>query len=272
MRRVFKHPTFKVIGNEPSKNIIFSDIGLKVAGVAAPLFLLAAAMYEWSFLYGLGLDFSKVPVQISDLSRTAFLFLIPFSLIAVLVAAAYLSFRYFTDWEKLASRAPQKNDWIMEVVSFCVAGIGLLSWLLLGDAHVNGATSIINLWVTFSALILTRKAARSRIDRWERMLWIFVPFAILICFSYGYTSGRNNLVSNEANATVTAKWGGMPEPITKAAIVLRTYDKGLLIKWNGPTLTFVKYEDVNRIDYDQHRATWQGLICMFGWKQTGCAG
>jgi hypothetical protein len=272
MSRVFKHPPSKLISNGyPQKNTV-TDIALKATGLAAPAFLLAAAMYEWAFLYGLGLDFSKVPVQIADLSRTAFLFLIPFSLIAVFVVAAYLSFRHFTDWEQLTVRVRKKGDDIADVLALCTGGIGLFSWMLFGDVSAHGATSITILWSTFAVLILTRNAAQRKVKLFERMLWIFIPFAILTCFAHGYTSGRSKLVSNEANAAVTAKWAGTSEQVTKAVTILRTYDKGLLIKWNGPTLTFVKYEDVNRIDYDQHRATWQGLICMFGWKQTGCAG
>lgn len=246
------------LNRTPLQNSNASDSLLKILAFLAPACVLMAAICEYGYLSGLGLSYMALPIQMSDLTRAAFHLSTP-SLFVLLAGSGFIFFRrHLQNWAPPTTVRVKGLDWGDKLTLFVMAAY-LLGWLCFGDDYAQPAV-LMPVWAIGIGWIFSEEKALRSTSRWLRIGFLVGPMLFLFSFGHGYSNGKQDLRGNVANAVLTFKGSGASTYESKAVTVLRAYEQGVLVKWNGASLSFIRSAEILRIDYDRKNSFWGGLL------------
>jgi hypothetical protein len=229
--------------------------------------LIASVAYDWGYLFALSIGFSQVPTSIGDHVRTALLWL-PNTVIGLLIVSVFeLATRRIeggkTEDEIMAGMA--HDSWIARFrrspssLFLIGAVLVLVLYTLLGDIFWEGVpVAVVVLWACFLSWVYAHPVVRARTPRVARLVLLLGGMLLILVVGSGYAAGRR-VFRDTPHDVVTLQSG---QQLT--VIVLRTLDKGLLVKVAGLDFaTFVPWSDVRSMRSPIRRHRVQGLLCSY---------
>lgn len=245
----------------------FLDIAVKLSGIAASMSLLLSIIYDYSYFNALNISFSDVPSSISDHLRSGLIWFPTlfftavgatiFELITVRIERGMSE-----DEIILSSPDPKKTEKFREgpiKLMPWIAGLIILSYILIGDAFVYGLPiAFCLIWFRIAPWLNNHPRIFQRRSKFLRAVIFWMPVILIFLYGKGYTDGKRLIHTDESNCTIILKSSAnKQEPI----ILIKLLERGLLFK--RPTknmITYEKWDNVQRIDKVVDHSLYQGVI------------
>ncbi|WP_443750367.1 hypothetical protein [Asticcacaulis solisilvae] len=234
---------------EALTHLINSTAGIVSAFLA--LLTIASACYQYGLLSYYGIRFERVPIGLSDLSKTAIVSLPACAVVTLIVMAVFVPLDLIWQVVKFADRIA-RGRLATSKVKFddpLAPALVLLTILLTikifcPNVHADslgigwgGATLL--LYIAFSVNDGARKAGKSPSP--QSSLFAFSVYFLVISFSAGWLSA----FQAQTGDVTTITRSGSPNPIPLK--VIAQYEKGVLVDV-GAKATFIRWDDIASLD------------------------
>ena len=242
------------------------EIAAKGIGVLATTALVLSIIYDWGFLFALGIGFIELPTAMGDHIRSALVWL-PNALLGLFIGAAieFLTQRIergLTEEEIIqSSKNPERlrKFRASPVVLFRVtAPVVVASFVLLGDSFrailpivLMIVWSMVSEWATSAPLIRLRR------NRTVMAAFHWLPIVFFLVFFVGYNKAADLASRNVPHFKV--KLTGEKPPIE--VNVLRYLDKGaLIVQPSTKAVSLVGWSQIASIDAIEPYKPYTGLL------------
>ena len=239
-------------------------LGVLCASVAS-LSVLVSFVYDWGFLYTLGISFSEAPTTISDHIRSWLVWLAILTAPALfLLAQELLLIRLEkgmteTDiieaspdpvWEQRRFDRPRKFILVTCILIFVL-------WLFLGDHFGDGLLFALPIiWISFARWVFRNPFVKSRYSPFFEKTAILLPATAIFVFFLGASYARIEL--RQSSATHQLVLQTTAEEVT----LLRSFQEWLLIRHEDTTIAWVHLNKVVQIQVIEENKPYRGLACI----------
>ena len=255
----------------------FRNIGALV-GVIASLSVIVSFIYDWGFFWALGISFSQAPTTITDHVQSWIIWLPRVIVIGILLLACHLFFARFergmTEEEIIST---SRNTKIKNIITkpliifisiissniFIIESsiLNIILWLLFGGILFFAALfGLTVLWFFFIKWVFSKKKKGIRYSSFMESFSLFVPTAVFILFLMGAMStGVIREEPSMSHRLVIDGRAGVREIVETE--LLRAFEKWLLIRDENKQLSWIRLDEVKRIEPLKGPNPFKGLAC-----------
>ena len=246
----------------------FRNIGALV-GVIASLSAIVSFIYDWGFFWALGISFSQAPTTITDHVQSWIIWLPRVIVIGIFLLAYTLFFarveRGPTEEEMIST---SRNTRIINIITklsniFIIESCILFTilWLLIGGILFFAALLALTvLWFLFIKWVFSKTKKGIRYSAFMEYFSLFVPIAVFILFLMGAMStGVIRAEPSMSHRLVIDGKAGVREIVETE--LLRTFEKWLLIRDENKQLSWIRLDEVKRIEPLKEPNPFKGLAC-----------
>lgn len=253
---------------EPQRSSTYGNIGTMISTIVS-LTAVVSFIHDWGFFLALGVSFSQAPTTIAD-HLQSWLIWLPFVAAIAIGALARELFltrveRGMTEQEIVStSRNPRFMKRFRDgphhfIVGMCVFFV--VVWLLFGvvPLYVAFIASAV-CWFQFVAWVFRLDAVNRRLSRITREFSQWVPTAVLIALYLGASSaGPAGAEPSMSHRLVIEDEANVAEAVEVE--LLRAFEEWLLVRNENGKLSWLRLNDVKRIDPLAVHDTFSGLAC-----------
>jgi hypothetical protein len=247
-----------------AKRLNIGAVAEAVAVTVAVGFVLSV-IYDWGFITALGITFSFLPSSTADHFRSGLIWLPP--LLAILTAYVAIEFQFrrvehgLTEEEIIAaSKNPTRLRRFRQgpaKVLFWIAPLGLLNYLLIGDAAASGLPLALSLaWVAFAEWTYSPPLVKQRRPAWLQACFTFLPVIGIVAYFSGYNAALDAANRKPVEVTILGE-----ESVQQTAKMLRTFEKGVLVLTERGAVEFISWDQVHAIRNNAPYAPFRGIVC-----------
>ena len=260
----------------------FRNIGALV-GVIASLSVIASFIYDWGFFWALGISFSQAPTTITDHVQSWIIWLPRVIVIGILLLAYDLFFarveRGLAEEEIIStSRNTRIKNIITKPLNIFMSIISsnifiiescilyIILWLLFGGILFFAALlGLTILWVLFIKWVFSKKKKGIRYSAFMESFSLYAPTAVFILILMGAMSTgviRTGVIREEPSMShrlVIDGRAGVREIVETE--LLRAFEKWLLIRDENKQLSWIRLDEVKRIEPLKGPNPFKGLAC-----------
>ena len=227
---------------------------------------IVSVIYDWGFIYALGLDIAYLPTTTADHFRTGILWFPPllgFTLVYIAIEFQFQRMeRGLTENEIVKSSTnPERMQkfWAgpWKLVMW-IAPLYALYYVLIGDTFAGLLPGILAiLWIGFSRWCYSTPLVKLRRSKAIQTAFTFLPLVGILAFFSGYNAAVDAAVRKPFEITVERK-----EPFTSVSgNILRTLDKGVLLLNDGNSILFLPWDQVGAIRDKKPYKPFRGVLC-----------
>ena len=253
-----------------SRKLVTEHLGAAFA-LAASLSVIVSFIYDWGFFSALGIDFSQAPTAISDHVRSWLIWL-PFVITPVLVLLTHELLmsrleRGLTEEEIVASsRNPARARLIRngprKLISF-MALLLLLLWLTFGEVFSKGRIIAFPItWMIFIHWVFRHPRMDARYSAVTKNIMAYVPAVFFVVFFVGAGTAHSEMSqsskSHRIELAATQNGAGGQE-----VKLLRSFQDWILIRDDKGKVTWIRLNDVVRIQALEESKMFKGFVCLF---------
>ncbi|WP_175981384.1 hypothetical protein [Burkholderia sp. BCC1630] len=246
--------------------------GGKIIALIASAALPASIVFDFGFYHTLGIDMRDVPTSLSDHARSAVVWL-PLLIVSWTGILLFALFDHRmtrgmtqTEMNRSApnpSRAERRSNrsWIWFRIA-CIFFAGC--YVLFGGFYeAPAAATAVPLWVWFATWCMGHKNVEKRLSLNVQIAILTVPVCIALFFYYGHSEATKAL---KEKSSATLFFTGPEVPRAIPVTILRTMDKGVLVRIADSHIVFLQWSAVARIDSGPVATPFPGLLCTwFQW-------
>ena len=243
-------------------------MGAVAEGVAVTVTVgfVVSVIYDWGFVYALGLDFSYLPTTTADHFRSGLLWfpsLLTFLLVCVAIEFQFQRVeRGLTEKELVESssnpkwvRKFRKGPWRFAV---WIAPFYVTSFVLIGDAFATVLPSMLAVvWWGFADWCYSAPLIKLRRNTEVQFGFKYLPIVGIIAFFSGYNAAIDAAVRKPTQVTIERR----ESAASTSGNVLRALDKGLLVLGDGNSIQFVPWDQVHAIENTKPYKPFRGILC-----------
>lgn len=234
--------------------------------ITVALGFVVSVIYDWGFVYALGLDLAYLPTTTADHLRTGLLWF-P-RLLVILLAYVAIEFQFqriergLTEKELVESssnpdrmRKFREGPW--KLVAW-TAPLYVLSYVLIGDAFASMLPLMLAIvWMGFAEWCYSAPLIRIRRRREVQVAFMFLPIVGILAFFSGYNAAVDATVRKPTQVTIERE-----DPAdSMSGNILRALDKGLLVLGDGNSIQFVPWDQVHGIQNEKPYKAFRGVLC-----------
>ena len=246
----------------------FGNIGASV-GIIASLSVIVSFIYDWGFFSTLGISFSQAPTTITDHVQTWLIWLPGVIVMVIFVLARELFLirveRGMTEEELIAaSRHPRRTKIIRAIpiyliVQMCIAIVIL--WLLFGELLFTSALiSLAVCWVAFMGWVFGHSLVNNRLSYLMKLFSFFAPPLVFVVFSLGASSAGITRAEPPMSHRLVIDGKAGAREIVEIEL-LRAFEKWLLVRDENKQLSWVRLDEVKRMEPLKGPNPFKGLAC-----------
>ena len=247
----------------------FGNIGVLV-GVVASLSIIVSFVHDWGFFFALGTSFAQAPTTITDHMQTWLIWLPILVMLGVAVAARELFLlrveRGMTE-EELISTAPhpkiigafRKSAQYLVPVSCTLV---VVVWIMFGGIFFSVLFLCLAVcWFLFAEWVFRHKVVNVRTPHYLKVTFLWLPTVLSIVFGIGVYSAETIGNSSMSHRLVIDGKADVTE--TVEVEVLRAFEEWLLIRDVNKRLSWIRLDEVKRMELLEGAAPFKGLLCTF---------
>lgn len=240
-------------------------VAKSISVLVAASFLLSV-VYDWGYLFSLGLDFASIPTSLNDHIRSALVWM-PKALFLIFIGTfnELINQRVeqgMTEEEIVfTSRNPSFVRKFRKSPIVFIRFLSVLlfaSFLLFGDLFAASLLLAIPIiWVNVNRWLHDAPLIQKR--RKEEFVFLFkwLPIVIGVVFFYGYNNAVVDTTKNYAGVEVVDDVSARPVLVNE----LRFYEKGMLsIDPKTKYISFLPWEKIRYIKYKNQYKPFMGLV------------
>jgi len=242
------------------------EIVAKGTGVLATTALVLSIIYDWGFLFALGLSFIEVPTSIGDHIRSALVWL-PNTLLGIFAGLTIEFFnqrieRGLTEEEIIqSSKHPKllRNFRASPAILFRVfAPVAVASFVLLGDPYrAILPICLMVVWSMFSEWATSVPLIRLRRSKTMVTLFHWLPMVFFLVFFSGYNKAADMASRSDPHFRVVLTGGKAPTEVN----ILQYLDRGaLVVQPSTKSVSLLGWSQVASIEVIEPYKSYTGLF------------
>lgn len=252
---------------DETKSVSISTITEGIAIIVAIGFVVSV-IYDWGFVYALGLDFGRLPTTTADHFRSGLLWF-P-NLLGLTLAYVAIEFQFqrvergLTEKEIINSSS--NPEWMRKFRSgpsklfIWMAPLYVLIYLLIGDAYASMLPLMLSIaWMGFAEWCHSAPLIKLRRSREIQRGFMFLPIVGILAFFSGYNAAIDATVRKPSEVIIERV-----EPLAPVSgNVLRTFEKGILLLGEGHSIRFLPWDQVRAIQNKTPYEPFRGVLCAW---------
>ncbi|MYM65407.1 hypothetical protein GTP45_00990 [Pseudoduganella sp. FT55W] len=218
-----------------------------------------SVIYDFGYLYGLGLSLREVPTSFSDHLRSAIIWL-PSSAIFV-VFEFFIAF-YFSKRDAITAQknniTPSQKDAIDNIATGFGASVNVLLWVLMGDRFIWAGALGMGMFVMLFAFMV-----KTNIPTAYQSAFMYAALAILgACVLFGMAeTNATSLLDEKVEDELVLKNKDATQTIKGR--VLRRFERSLIIVNEQRIISIINPDDLVRVNFHRERNGNTGLLCKY---------
>lgn len=218
-----------------------------------------SVIYDFGYLYGLGLSLREVPTSFSDHLRSAIIWL-PSSAIFV-VFEFFIAF-YFSKRDAITAQknniTPSQKDAIDNIATGFCASFNVLLWILMGDRFIWAGALGMGMFVMLFAFMV-----KTNIPTAYQSSFLYCALAILgACLLFGMAeTNAASLLNQKVEDELVLKNQDTNQTIK--GVVLRRFERSLIIMNEQRTISLINPDDLVRVNFHRGNNSNAGLLCNY---------
>ena len=244
-----------------------------LSGTIASLGLSISFLYDWGYFFALGISFADAPTTISDHARSWLVWL-PITAVPILVVVVVHELLVYRGgvmiddkmarsspglvWTKISKLSTRMTDRVIAAAG----AIHIVTWVMFGETLSRGFPflGLFILWCFFIRWALSSVAQKGIVFPLVSIFLYLFPAVVMTVFSSGFSSATSSMENPAVSHRVYAKNAGItPKPMNVR--VLRNFEKWLLVSDENKRITWIRLDDINRIELVGERIPFRGLAC-----------
>jgi hypothetical protein len=253
---------------EESKPFSLGRMG-EIVALSVAVGFVVSVIYDWGFVAALGIGFAHIPSTTADHFRSGLLWF-P-GLVAAFTLYLGLEFQIqrveggLTEEEIIArSPNPKRLRRFREgptKVMLWMAPLGILAYVLMGDAMASGMTAFLIIgWIAFADWSYSAPLIKLRRRRELQVAFTLIPAAGIFAFFLGYNKALDAVGRDPTEVTITST----AEAVASAKL-LRTFERGILVLNDNESIEFLPWDAIASIRNKESYTPFKGVLC--GWLQ-----
>ncbi len=239
---------------------------VEVVAIVVAVGFVISVIYDWGFVYALGLDLMNLPTTTSDHFRTGLLWF-PYLLTFVFMFFA-VEFQFqrvergLSEQEIIEnSKNPEKTKKFREgpwkLIKW-TAPLAIFNYILIGDIMSSILPLMFSIiWMGFAEWCYFAPLIQLRRNRESQTAFTFLPIIFILAFSSGYNAAVNTAIREPNKINVTRI-----QPLTSLQVnLLREFDRGILILSEDSKISFVPWGQVQTITNEKLYKPFRGVLC-----------
>ncbi len=225
-----------------------------------------SVIYDWGFVYALGLDLMSLPITTSDYFRTGviwFPYLIAFVFMYFAVEFQFhrvergLSEQEIIENSKYPEKMKKFREGPWKLIKW-IAPLAIFTYVLIGDVMSSVLPLTLSItWMGFAEWCYSAPLIQLR-RKWEtQVAFTFLPIIFILAFFSGYNAAVDAAMREPNQVTITMS---QPSPPLKGNL-LREFERGILILNDSAHVTFVPWGQVESIKDVEKYKPFRGILC-----------
>lgn len=252
--------------SEASEGASAVSLGAVAEGIAATIAVgfLISVVYDWGFVYALGLNFEYLPSTTTDHFRSGLLWLPPFLALVALYVAVEFQFqqveRGLTEMEIVENspnptRLRRFREGPYRLLEWA-APLALISYLLIGDALASGLPLFLSiLWFVFARWCYSAPLIQMRRRRDVQLAFTFLPIIGILAFFTGYNAALDAASRKPIEVTVSRGDSAV------SGRILRSFERGILLLGKDSAIRFLPWDHISAIENEKKYVAFRGVLC-----------
>lgn len=241
----------QIMNNENNSAKHSLEILIMIVGITSSISIVISVVYNFGYYSALNLDFSDIPITISDHIISS-LNWVPLAIMIGIAASLelmiLLRFEKEMNKELIPIKNPAKKKLIRQINDIYIIILAVL-FLLINFIAGNNLliVYIINItliWIELAKLLIRNDSVRNKIDIYTKALFLIAPPFLLYIYTLGYTNALDKYNINYNASKITLIGKETPEKV----IIFRSYEKGLLIKNNQNKIIFYPFSEIKKYE------------------------
>jgi|GEM_PF-6687469 len=250
-----------------NRNKVKPERLLSFLTLAIYIIFTCSVVYNYAYFLALGITLSQIPITISDIINTAFVWM-PF--VTIMVGSGFLFIlitkrieQGMTEEEIINSTSnPMRTAKLREMpfkVLEVIAIIAVIFFFLFGQQNKSLLSIFLFFmvfWFWFGKKLSDHPRIIQRRSTLLRLSIVFLPVIVGFIFARGYDDAIDIISKQEPDAIVQLTNGNKI-----SVVVLRNFDKGILVrKLGNDSISFLFWRNINNIDMQYHKNFYRGLF------------
>ena len=225
-----------------------------------------SVIYDWGFVYAIGIDLMSLPTTISDHFRTGvvwFPYLLAFIFIYFAVEFQFQRVeRGLTEQEIVeSSKNPEKLKKFMEgpwkLIKW-TAPLAIFNYILIGDIMSSALPLMLSImWMGFAEWCYSAPLIQLRRNWESQAAFTFLPIIFIIAFFSGYNAAVDASMREPKQVNVT--FSQQHQPLN--GNLLREFERGIFILSDDGHVNFIPWEQIKRIKTVETYKPFRGILC-----------
>jgi hypothetical protein len=235
-------------------------------GLIVALGFVVSVIYDWGFVFALGLNFAYLPSTTADHFHSGLLWFPPLlGLVLAYFAIEYQLQRVEggrTEQEIIqSSHNPEKIRKFRESPRRLlpwIAILGLFTWILVGDFMASVQPIFVSIvWIGFAEWCYSAPLIKHRRSRNVQLCFTFLPVVGILAFFSGYNAAVDAAIRKPSEITIERE----PPLVAVSGKILRTFEKGLLLLEEKDVISFMPWEQISAIHRNTAYRPFRGALC-----------
>lgn len=247
------------------------NVSAKTISILVTVTLVATIIYEFGFLFAVGLSFSQIPISTGDELNTALVWL-PITVLAIFVAVAVEWITRYLEHglteEEIIEQSPDpertRKKRRRPFVFFAFACVlVILVFILFGSTNRWGLVVAVPItWWLLSTRITETPLIRRRSNSLTIRLFQLLPAASFFVFFIGYNHAQDIAGQNVPHAQLV--FLAMPRTVVDVNVLQYLGRGALVVNPKTKTISFYKWSQIARIEKIGAYKPFSGLLR--GWR------
>lgn len=244
------------------------SIGMVAEGIAITVAIgfVISVIYDWGYVYAIGIDLMSLPTTISDHLRTGVIWF-PYLLAFVFVAfAVEFQFRRvekgLTEQEIIeSSKNPEKLKKFREgpwkLIKW-TAPLAVFNYILIGDILSSALPLMLSIvWMGFAEWCYTAPLIQLRRSWESHAAFTFLPIIFILAFFSGYNAAVDAAIREAEQVSITLSKKSLPFK----GNLLREFERGILVLNDSNNVTFIPWGQIEIIKSVETYKPFRGILC-----------
>ena len=225
-----------------------------------------SVIYDWGFVYAIGIDLMSLPTTISDHFRTGvvwFPYLLAFIFIYFAVEFQFQRVEMgLTEQEIVeSSKNPEKLKKFREgpwkLIKW-TAPLAIFNYILIGDIMSSALPLMLSImWMGFAEWCYSAPLIQLRRNWESQAAFTFLPIIFIIAFFSGYNAAVDASMREPKQVNVT--FSQQHQPLN--GNLLREFERGIFILSDDGHVNFIPWEQIKRIKTVETYKPFRGILC-----------
>jgi len=244
------------------------SIGMIAEGIAIVVAIgfVISVIYDWGYVYAIGIDLMSLPTTISDHLRTGVIWF-PYLLAFVFVGfAVEFQFRRvergLTEQEIIeSSKNPEKLNKFREgpwkLIKW-TAPLAVFNYILIGDILSSVLPLMLSIvWMGFSEWCYSAPLIQLRRSWESQAAFTFLPIIFILAFFSGYNAAVDASIREPEQVSITLS----KQPLPVKGNLLREFERGVFFLSDSNNITFIPWGQIESIRSVETYKSFRGILC-----------